>query len=135
MGRQNHDGAFGRQRAQPIGDDTHRAVVEAGERLVEQHQPRTVQQRSFERQTLPHPARERADGIAGAIAQTRGFERFVNQSARIEPVELREERQVLPRGQLRIEMEFVCEQADARPQSGTEDARGLAAVANLAFRR
>ena len=35
-----------------------RAIVEPGERLVEQHQPRTVQQRALEREPLPHAARE-----------------------------------------------------------------------------
>ena len=35
-----------------------RGLVEPGERLVEQQQPRIVQQRALEREPLPHAARE-----------------------------------------------------------------------------
>ena len=53
------DGA-GRPRARAAGRDTTPtgAIVEAGERLVEQHQPRLVQQRALEREPLAHAARE-----------------------------------------------------------------------------
>ncbi len=54
---------------QPIGDHADRAIVEAGERLVEQHQPRAVQQRALEREPLAHAAREAADRIVAAIRE------------------------------------------------------------------
>ena len=56
-------------------DDADRAIVEAGERLVEQHQPRPVQQRALERQPLPHAAREAADRVVGAIGEAGRLER------------------------------------------------------------
>ena len=43
-----------------------RRLVEAGERLVEQDQPRIVQQRALEREALPHAAREAADTRSSA---------------------------------------------------------------------
>src|SRR4249920_1332946 len=39
---------------QPLG----RCLIEAGKGLVEQNEARVVQQRAFERDPLPHPARE-----------------------------------------------------------------------------
>src|SRR3954454_10071192 len=41
---QKDDGAAGGEGAQPIGDQTDGAIVEAGERLVEQHQPPRTQE-------------------------------------------------------------------------------------------
>ena len=55
---QQHDAARRAQLAQPFDQRHGRGIVEAGERLVEQHQPRLVQQRALERQPLPHAARE-----------------------------------------------------------------------------
>ena len=44
-----------------------RAIVQAGERFVHQHQPRLVQQRALERETLAHAAREAGYVIVGPI--------------------------------------------------------------------
>src|SRR3954453_13004112 len=56
--RQNHDGAGGRQLTEAIGNDSDRPIVEAGERLVEEHQSRRMQQGALGGRPLPHAARE-----------------------------------------------------------------------------
>ena len=48
---------------------------------------------------------------------------------------MREEPEILSRGELRVEVQLVREQTDARPQRGAQPARQLVAVADLAFRR
>ena len=102
VGREHHDGAARREDAQPIGDEADGPVVEAGERLVEEHEARSVQQRALQREPLPHAARETADRIVRTIGEARRVEGRVDKGARVEAVELREELQVLPRGQLRV---------------------------------
>src|SRR4051812_48296931 len=69
---QKDDGAAGGEGAQPIGDQTDGAIVEAGERLVEQHQPRRMQQRTLERQPLAHAAGKRADRLRPPTRGGRG---------------------------------------------------------------
>ena len=69
--REDDDGAGRREAAQPVGHDRDGAIVEPGERLVEQHQPRLVQQRALERQPLPHAARERRHLVVAAVGQAR----------------------------------------------------------------
>jgi hypothetical protein len=133
--RQPYDRAAGGQPTQPIRDEPDGAVVQSGERLVQQHEPRRVQQRALEREPLTHAARERADGFVTAIGQTRRRERFVDRRARVEAVELREEAQVLARRQLRIQVQLVREEPDARPQRRAKPPRGRVAVADFAFRR
>ena len=58
---------------QPIGDDPDGAVVEAGERFVEQHETRSVQQRALEREALPHPAGEPGHVVVGPVGQAGGL--------------------------------------------------------------
>src|SRR6185503_6053917 len=101
-----------------IADERDRAVVEAGERLVEQYQPRLMNQRPLEREALAHAAGKTLDRIVGAIGEARGLERRVHQARLAEAVQLGEKRKVLARGQLGIEMQVVGEQADAEPQRG-----------------
>ena len=53
------------QLAKPPAHRADRSIVEAGERLVEQHEPRAMQQRAFERQPLPH-ARARSSATSSS---------------------------------------------------------------------
>ena len=108
-----------------------RAIVEAGERLVEQHQPRPMQQRALEREPLAHAAREAATPRRrrGRPARRARAPRR-RRGARSRPYSCGEERQVLPRRQLGIEMQLVREQADAAAQRRRRAARaGSLAVA------
>ena len=133
--RQHDDGAARGQRTQAVGDDADGAIVEPGERFVEQHEPRPVQQRAFERQPLPHPARKPADRILGTVGEARRLERRVDGRSRIEAVQLGEERKVLPSRQFRIQMQFMREQPDADAKRRAEPRRRLIAVAHFPARR
>ena len=53
-----HDAASLAQVPQASAKRCRRCIVQASERLVEQHQPGLVQQRALEREPLPHAARE-----------------------------------------------------------------------------
>ena len=55
-------------------------VVEAGERLVEEHQPRLVQQCALERESLAHAAREAGDRLVTAMRQLGALERIVDRA-------------------------------------------------------
>ena len=102
MRREHDDGAGRRQVPHAGGHEAGRAVVEAGERLVEQNQARAVQQRALEREALPHPAREARNRFVAAIREIRGFERSLGARRRIQPVQAGKEGEILARGQLRI---------------------------------
>ena len=52
MGGNDDDGSLIGQLFQPRGDDGGRAVVEAGERFVEEHEPGPMQERPLERKRL-----------------------------------------------------------------------------------
>jgi hypothetical protein len=54
VGGEDDDPAGRRHRAQPIGNDPDRAIVETGEWLVEQNQPRLMKECAFEGQPLSH---------------------------------------------------------------------------------
>src|SRR5256885_9682586 len=71
---EDDDCAGGGERAQPIRDDADGAVVEAGERLVEQHQPRLVDQGTLEREPLPHAAGKPAHRLVGAVGEPGPFQ-------------------------------------------------------------
>ena len=60
---------------QAIGDDPHRTVIESGERFVQQHQTRTVQQGALECKALPHPAGVSRNIVVGPLGQAGGVER------------------------------------------------------------
>ncbi len=77
----------GRELAQAARHQRHGAIVEAGERFVEQEQPRLVQQRALERQTLPHASRERRHVVVGAVREAGRFERRRNDLRGIEAVQ------------------------------------------------
>ena len=93
-----------------------RLIVQAGERLVEQHEPRLVQQGALERQALPQPrekpSRGRRRGRSGAPRPAR---RRRAPPGRIERRTARPKNaQVLARRQIAVEEEIVAEHADAR---------------------
>ena len=60
---QQHDRAGARRPASRSCSAPRRRIVQPGERLVEEHEPRVVQQRALEREPLAHAAREAGDGI------------------------------------------------------------------------
>ena len=94
--------------------DADGAIVEPGERLVEQHQPRPMQQRALEREPLPHAARKPADRRRRRDRRDRRARAPRPRPARgSRAVELGEERQVLPRRQLRIQRSSCAQRADA----------------------
>jgi len=84
-----------------------------------------MQQRALEREALPHPAREPAHVIVGAIGEAGAFERDVHDRARLETVQVREERQVLARRQLRIQKQLVAEQSESTSQRDAEAIGGV----------
>src|SRR6185369_15457063 len=104
------------------------------ERLVKKDEPRIVQQRPFERETLPHPSRESGDIVVAAFLEAgtrkRGFD-----SPRTYAVQLSEESQVLPCRQLGVEMQLVCEQAEAAPQFSAKLTGRVIAKPDFAARR
>src|SRR6185436_16161328 len=69
--RRDHDDRPGcSQSLHPIDGGVDRPVVEPGEGLVEQHEPRIVQQRALEPESLAHPPREAGHRIVSAVGQT-----------------------------------------------------------------
>ena len=76
--------------------------------------------RAFEREPLPHAARKARHVVVAAVGQAGRLERRrYDRCARIDAVQPREERQVLARGQLGIEVQLVREQADSTAQRRT----------------
>ena len=133
--RQDDERAGGGEPSQALGHERDGAIVEPGERLVEQDDPRSMQQRAFEREPLAHAAREPGHFVAAALRQARRFERLRDDGDRLDAVQPREELQVLARRQLGIEMELVSEQADAAADLGTRLACQPVAVADDAAGR
>ena len=94
-----------------------RLVVEARERLVEQHEPRTVHERALEREPLPQPAREARHAIVGAI----GSRRAAASAASTRDPPDRARRTGAPKNsrfsradEVAVEEQVVAEHADAR---------------------
>ena len=136
MGRQHHDPAGGAQRAQARDEVAHRPLVEAGERLVQQHEPRLVQQRALEGQTLPHAAGENADPVGGAVRESRLRERRLDPVRRSGvAVQAGEEIQVLTGRQFRVDLEIVREIAETAPERRTQLARRALTIENPSARR
>ena len=99
---QDDDAALAPQAAQPLDQRRGRGVVEAGERLVEQDQPRRVDQRAFERHALAHAARKGRLGSSARVASPACSSAAATRGGRARhAVQAGEERQVLARGQLR----------------------------------
>ena len=91
-------------------------IVEPGERLVEQHEPRPMQQRALEREPLPHPARETRHVVVGAVGEPGALERGIDGAPRGQTVQSSEERQVLTRRQLG----YRCSSCASRPMRLTQ---------------
>ncbi len=114
--RQNDDRAVGGERLEPRAHHADGCVVETGKRLVEQHQPRIVQQRPLEREALPHAAGKPVDGVVRTIRETGTLECGIDDGDRIQTIQLGEELQVLASGEFRVEVQFVSEKADSPTQ-------------------
>ena len=76
--RDQHDAADVPEAGEALPQRRRRGVVQAGEGLVEQHQPRLVQQRALERQPLAHPAREPRHRVVAPRRQAGAIERGVD---------------------------------------------------------
>ncbi len=85
-----------------------------------------MQQRAFEREPLPHAAGKPRHFIVCPIGQLRALERRRHRVAGVEPVEPREEGEILPRGELRIQMQFMREQPDALAKRVVSECHGVA---------
>ena len=126
------DAALRTQAAEPLHQSRHRRVVEASERLVEQQQPRLVQQRPLEREPLAHAPRETRDQIVGTGGQPGPLQRIGHARRDAgDAVEAGEELEVLSRGQLGIEMQVVGQESEAGPQVGACLSRRHRPVAHL----
>ena len=126
-----HDAAVRGQDAQPIRDETHRLVVEAGERFVEQHEARAMQKRALERHPLPHATRKVRQRIVGAVNDAGAFERPIDDFLPVQPVQPGKEREILARRQLRVQVELVGQQADMPPKLGAQLADGAVTVSHF----
>ena len=118
VGREQDDAAGAAQIGKPRAKRARRGIVQAGERLVEQHEPRLVQQRALEREPLTHPARKSSDRIVAAVqagALERGCHRAIDVG---DAIGAGKEREILGRRQLRVDEQVVAEDADARAQLG-----------------
>ena len=81
--------------------------VEADGRLVEQHEPRPVHERARDQQPPAHAARELVDARVAPVDEVRELERALDRRAplgRGDPVEVREDEQVLLDGQRHVEV-------------------------------
>ena len=81
--RGHDDGAAGRDAlAQHVLDLPRRAGVEAGQRLVEDDQPRLVHQRAGERHLLPHALGEALAALVGVRREAEPADQFVRRALR-----------------------------------------------------
>ena len=81
--------------------------VEADRRLVEQHEPRAVDERAGDQQPPPHAARELVDAGVAPVDELRHLERALDRVVPLvpaDPVEVREDEQVLRHRQRRVEV-------------------------------
>ena len=87
--------------------------VERVVRLVEQQQLRLVQEHAAKTETLLHAARERRDARVADVPEAEALEQHPDALAALgQPIEPREERQVLERRQLAVDERLVAEIAD-----------------------
>jgi hypothetical protein len=117
MGRHDHDAACPPQLVEAADERLRGPIVEPRERLVEEHQPRIVQERAFERQPLAHPARETGNLVVATRRQLGAIERTIDARAGVaKAVQTRVEQEVLGGGQLGVEEEVVSHHPDALTQ-------------------
>ena len=89
--------------------------VEADGRLVEQDQPRLVDEAAGQQQPPPHPAGELVDRVAAAVAQAGEVERPVDRGADVlDPVEAGEDREVVLDGDVDVEVVELGDDAHLR---------------------
>ena len=99
-------------RSRPLQDGDG-AVVERGERLVEQQHRRLVQERAGHRQALAHAARELAHQAVADAIEAGAFQPFERRPPRVgQAVERREELQVFERRKLVVDRDAVADEAD-----------------------
>ncbi len=121
MRGQDDDGAALPQGLQPGDESAGRCVVEARERLVEQHEAGIVDERALERDALPHAARELRHGVVRAVGEAGTGQGFQRRRCGIgKAVHTGKERQVLASGEFGIEEEIVAQDADAGAQPALE---------------
>ena len=75
-----------------------------------------MQKRALERKPLAHPTRKTGDVVVSAIGKVRARERRPDDRLGIEAVQPREEFEVLPGGELGVEVKFVRQEANPFPQ-------------------
>ena len=136
MGHNQHDATVRSQQREPVHESRYCRFVESRKRFVEQNQPRRVQQRTLKRQPLSHPSGEPLDHIVGTIAERRRLQRRLDPGVDlIESVHPSKERQILTRGEFRIELQLVRQESYLGPEPRTCPASGPLAVTHLARRR
>jgi hypothetical protein len=105
-----------RSSAEPRGEALRGAAVEAGERLVEQHERRRVDQRARDRRALRLTARQRARaaGRRAAASPSLAICSAARSLRRRNAVQARREHEVLAHGEARREQRRVPEVAERR---------------------
>ena len=88
-------------------------LVERRVRLVEDEEPRVVEQDAAERKPLRHPARVRRDALAPHLPETEALEQHPDPLAPLgHPVQPAVEVEILERGELAVDERLVAEVAE-----------------------
>src|SRR5262245_22009394 len=105
----------GRSRAgalrQDLAEDLLTGVVEAGEGLIEEQQPRLGKKGPREREALRGPARQGPRPPVGGAVESEALELSVDASGG-KAMEAGEEAEVLPRRQVEVDERIVRDEAD-----------------------
>ena len=91
--------------------------IEADGRLVEQHERGPVDERPCDQQAAPHPAGELVDAAVAAVDEVRHGERALDRRPPVtaaDPVEVREDEQVLLDGQRHVQVVELRRDAELR---------------------
>ena len=114
------DGDAGAVEAADLVEDVvARLRIDAGRRLVQQDQPRLVDQRGAEVEPAFHAAGEGARAVVGAVGQADGLKRLSDALVQLrgfDAVQLAKEAQVLTGRQLTVKREFLGYNADLAAQ-------------------
>ena len=95
-----------------------RLWVERRGRLVQEHDGRLMEERSRDRELLPHAFRERTHRLVAAVPELKKMEIAFHLSIRargLEVIKTREIAQVLPSGETIVETGLLGEDADGPP--------------------
>ena len=109
---QHHGHPFAGQAPHELAHVAHAGGIEAGRRLVEEHEPGRAQERSCDPQALAHPVRIAADAVLRAIAQLDDVEDLVDAARGAVAVQRRAQVEVAPAGQVRVEARRLDEARD-----------------------